>query len=128
MIAKPNKEARKEMLRAARGKSATNSFFVSKETGEIVSSAWRDEVAYFPTVPKGTYEIHIRAGISNVDLGLLIEEVVDLQVQGEEIKELEKKQIADIKELASYSDEVLKGNFGFSMQRIQEIRKATNQI
>ena len=61
MITKiPNEDARKSMMSAARSrKNPNNSFFIEKETGAIKTTAYRDEKGYFPTVPTGTYEIHI---------------------------------------------------------------------
>lgn len=38
-------------------KNPDNSFFISKESGEIVSRAYRDEKGYFPSIPTGTAEI-----------------------------------------------------------------------
>ena len=56
----PNEEAKKAMMACARSKkNPNNSFFISKETGEIKTTAYRDEKGYFPSVPAGTYEIHI---------------------------------------------------------------------
>ena len=56
----PSESAKKEMMSVARTKkNPDNSFFISKESGEIISRAYRDEKGYFPSVPKGTYEIHV---------------------------------------------------------------------
>ncbi|MBT0160604.1 hypothetical protein G4O51_11550 [Candidatus Bathyarchaeota archaeon A05DMB-2] len=51
----------KERLLAARGRhpETANSFFISRETGEIVHRAWRDNHAWFENVPVGTFEVHI---------------------------------------------------------------------
>lgn len=51
----------KELLLAARGRHPenANSFFVSRETGEIVHRAWRDNHSWFENVPVGAFEVHI---------------------------------------------------------------------
>lgn len=57
----PNAEARKAMMACARSKkNPDNSFFIDRATGAIKTRAYRDDRAWFPNVPKGTYEIHIR--------------------------------------------------------------------
>lgn len=61
MIQTPNEETRKIMMICARSrKNLNNSFFIEKDTGEIKCAAYRDERAYFPQYPEGTYEIHIQ--------------------------------------------------------------------
>lgn len=56
----PNMEARKAMMSCARSaKNPNNSFFIDRATGELRTTAYRDEKGYFPEVPKGTYEVHI---------------------------------------------------------------------
>lgn len=56
----PNEEARKAMMKVARSKkNPNNSFFISMETGEIKAIQYREQNAYFPSFPTGTYEIHI---------------------------------------------------------------------
>jgi hypothetical protein len=56
----PNQEARKEMMACARSReNPDNSFFIDRETGELKTSAYRDDKGYFPDLPKNTYEIHI---------------------------------------------------------------------
>jgi hypothetical protein len=77
----PSESARKEMMSVARSKkNPDNSFFVSKESGEIMSRAYRDEKGYFPLVPKGTYEIHITKE-PFLSYGML-DEVIEAQMWG----------------------------------------------
>jgi hypothetical protein len=57
----PNQAARKAMMSVARSKkNPNNSFFIDRATGAIKTAAYRDEKGYFPEIPKGTYEVHIR--------------------------------------------------------------------
>jgi hypothetical protein len=61
MLKMPSESAKKEMMACARSKkNPDNSFFIEKETGEIKNRAYRDDRSYFPSCPKGTYEIHIQ--------------------------------------------------------------------
>lgn len=61
MLKMPSDDAKKEMMACARSKkNPDNSFFIEKETGKIKTRAYRDDRSYFPSCPKGTYEIHIQ--------------------------------------------------------------------
>lgn len=118
----PSEAARKEMMRAARSrKNLDNSFFISRETGEIVTRAWRDDRSYFSDGPEGTYEVHIRKSpfFSYSDLDDQIESIMAMVYQEDGMKS---EELQNMKELRSYSNECLKGNFGFSEQRIAELR------
>lgn len=56
----PNQEARKAMMACARSKkNPNNSFFIDRTTGELRTTAYRDDKGYFPNIPKNTYEVHI---------------------------------------------------------------------
>lgn len=56
----PNQEARKAMMACARSrKNPNNSFFIDRKTGELKTTAYRDDKGYFPDIPKNTYEVHI---------------------------------------------------------------------
>lgn len=56
----PNMEARKAMVACARSrKNPDNSFFIDRETGELKTTAYRDDKGYFPSKPSNTYEVHI---------------------------------------------------------------------
>jgi hypothetical protein len=61
MLKMPSDDAKKEMMACARSKkNPDNSFFIMKENGEIRTRAYRDDRSYFPSIPAGTYEIHIQ--------------------------------------------------------------------
>lgn len=45
-----------------------------------------------------------------------------------EVKAMEEEERQNVLELASYSDECLKGNFGFGKQKIAEIRATAKRI
>lgn len=84
----PTQAARKEMMKVARSKkSLDNSFFISKETGDIVTRAYRDDKAYFPNRPKNTYEVHIRKCpfFSYSDLDDQIESIMAMVYQEDEM-------------------------------------------
>lgn len=75
----PNEEARQAMMNVARSKkNPNNSFFILKETGEIKTTAYRDERGYFPDIPKGTYEIHItKEPFLSYDM---LDEIIEAQI------------------------------------------------
>ena len=77
----PNEDARKTMMSVARSKkNPNNSFFIKKETGEIKSTAYRDEKGYFPSIPSGTYEIHIqKEPFLSYDM---LDEIIEAQMRG----------------------------------------------
>lgn len=84
----PTQAARKEMMKVARSKKLLdNSFFISKETGEITSRAYRDDKSYFPNIPKNTYEVHIRKCpfFSYLDLDEQIESIMAMVYQEDEM-------------------------------------------
>ncbi|HWQ18464.1 MAG TPA: hypothetical protein VN455_01715 [Methanotrichaceae archaeon] len=110
------------MMKAAKGKSKVNSFFISRETGEMVSSAWRDDKAYFPDKPKNTYEVHIRRE-PFMSYSMLDDQIEDIMCNVYQEDEMETQQLEELKELASYSDDVLKYQFGFSERRIAGLRE-----
>jgi hypothetical protein len=59
-IAPPNKDAQKSIMRILRAnKNPNNRFFISKEDGSLMSSAYLNsrDGSYFPSIPKGSYEI-----------------------------------------------------------------------
>jgi hypothetical protein len=88
MVKYPTIKAKKEMMRSAKGISSKNSFFISKITGDIIISAWRDNKSYFADIPKDTYEIHIRKNyfLSYSDLNEQIENTISLILQDEEMQ------------------------------------------
>jgi len=62
MTARPTSETRSRMMRRARGhtENKDNHFFISAETGEIVSSGYlQGNEDYFPTIPKDTYDVEV---------------------------------------------------------------------
>jgi hypothetical protein len=122
-IEKPNEEARKEMMRAARGKSKSNSFFIFRETGEIKQATWRDDNSYFSSIPKGTYEIHIRKCpfCSYSDLDAQIENTVAMLEQNDEMELEAHKRF--LKEIATFSEERIQAEYGFSSAKIAELRE-----
>lgn len=124
----PNMEARKAMMACARSaKNPDNSFFVDKASGELRTTAYRDDKGYFPQIPKNTYEIHIiKEPFFSYDQ--LQEQIDSIMQRVWEEDEMEEQQRKELKELASYSDEVLKGNFGFSDRRIRELRDQAESL
>jgi hypothetical protein len=59
-IAAPSKSAVKSIMRILRAdRNPNNRFFIAKESGELLSSAYlnRADGSYFPSIPKGSYEI-----------------------------------------------------------------------
>ncbi len=65
----PDEAAQKEIMRCVRGtrKSRDNSFFISKTTGQLIRTSWRDDQSWFPpkSLPQNTYEIHVSNKIKN---------------------------------------------------------------
>jgi hypothetical protein len=119
----PNQEARKEMMACARSKkNPNNSFFIDRETGELKTTSYRDDKGYFPNRPKNTYEVHILKE-PFFSYEMLQEQIDSIMQRVWEEDEMEEQQEKEMRELASYSDEVLKGNFGFSDSRIAELRE-----
>jgi hypothetical protein len=125
--AEPSEAACKFLMRVARRTIRDNSVFISRETGEVVSTAWRDKNSWFPreSLPQGTYEIHIDTGnpfFSYEDLQYWIDPVMQ-RIWEED--EMEEQQAKDLEELASYSEDILKYQFGFSDRKIAELREST---
>jgi hypothetical protein len=121
----PNQEARKAMMKVARSRNQTKSFFISRDTGEIVTSAYRDKNSYFASIPKGTYEVHIATinpFFSYDDLQEWINQIMQRVWEEDGMQEQQDK---ELKELAQYSDERLDRDFGFSKGKIAELRKLT---
>jgi hypothetical protein len=119
----PNKEARQAMMSYARyGNERDNSFFIDRETGKLISSSWRDDKSYYPTIPQDTYEVHIQRSrfMSYSDLQELIDSIMQRVWEEDEMSEQQEK---DMKELSTYSDDCLKEIFGFSEQKIKELRE-----
>lgn len=56
----PNKNAIIAMMKAARNKKLDNAFFINKNTGEIVTTAFKGKDSYFQFLPQNTYEIDIK--------------------------------------------------------------------
>ena len=60
MIARPTKEAMKRMMSILRsGPNPNNAFFVSEESGELIGHAYCGKDSYFPSIPKGSYELRL---------------------------------------------------------------------
>ncbi|OPY56076.1 MAG: hypothetical protein A4E49_00310 [Methanosaeta sp. PtaU1.Bin112] len=124
----PSKEARKEMMRAARGKSKVNSFFISGETGEIVQSAWRDDRAWFPDKPNGTYEVHIRREpfMSYSMLQDQIDDIMRCVWQDEE--NLHESEMRFLRDMVNLPDDQIKAEFGFKPAKIAELRSRAREV
>ena len=59
-IAPPNKETVQSIMSILRAnKNPDNRFFISKEDGSLISSAYLNsrDGSYFPSIPKGSYEV-----------------------------------------------------------------------
>ena len=59
-IAEPNKDTIKSIMRILRSHATPNNrFFISKSDGHLISSAYLNssDGSYFPSTPKGSYEI-----------------------------------------------------------------------
>ncbi|HWQ19238.1 MAG TPA: hypothetical protein VN455_05615 [Methanotrichaceae archaeon] len=124
----PTKTARKEMMKSIRGKGKDNSFFISRETGEIVSSAWRDDKGHFPQTPEGTYEVHVeRAPFETYsDLDAFLDSVM-CRVYEEDnmVSESEKQYLKDV---ISISEEQANQEYGLKADQIEKIRDRAKEL
>ncbi len=118
----PSEGAQREIMKSIRGHKGL-SFFISRETGEIESSQWRSKDSWFSSIPKGTYEVHIESVNPFFSYDDLKDWIDGIMQRVWEEDEMEEQQVKEMKELASYSDDRLKGEFGFTDARIREIRE-----
>jgi len=89
MVTYPTKKAKREMMKSAKRLISNNSFFISKTTGEIITSAWRDDKSYFADYPKDTYEVHIRKNYfqSYTDLDEQIDNIISIEEMQKEYEQ-----------------------------------------
>jgi hypothetical protein len=84
MVSMPSEYSQKEMMKVARSKkNPDNSFFIDRDTGQIVSRAYRDNKGYFPNYPTNTYEVHISKEpfLSYADLKKQLCQIVEMLEQ-----------------------------------------------
>lgn len=94
----PNMEARKAMMACARSKkSPDNSFFIDRQTGELRTTAYRDDKGYFPQIPKGTYEVHVlkEPFFSYNQLQEQIDSIMQRVWEEDEMEEQQEKELTD---------------------------------
>lgn len=75
-IAKPTWEALRTIMKILRttGKNPNNRFFISKKDGSYMGSAYLNpnDGSYFPTIPKGSYEVGVSRKNATSYLGLQV--------------------------------------------------------
>ena len=148
----PSIEAKKAMMKAARTPNADNVFFISIFDGSIVTSLWCDKNSYVSNPPRDSYQVSVVRNhflsykeldeiiqdalcISNMEIEEDIKNKLALakyytfvvQIMEEldcsESQALEIKEGLDMVERSTYSNEILKYNFGYSEDGIRELRK-----